>query len=222
MKLKELFFCYYPPTEADFSQWWNTALFAFDANTLLDLYGLQDETRGELFAFLESASIKDRVWVPHQAAFEFSKNRIKVIEQQVGKYKAVIGRLEKLIPSMKINAEEAQKELADPNLPEAIKKVALNVSSNFETLRSRISESVEPLTGDIGQLIALLEAERDKQAALIGTDPILDRLAALLADNVGDAYDEAALKEIYKEGAERYAADPQTPPGYMDQNDKPE
>ncbi len=220
MKLKELFFSYFPPTEDDFAQWWNTGIFAFDANALLGLYGLQDETREELLAFLESGVIKERLWVPHQAAFEFSKNRAKVIELQVGKYKAVIGQLVELTSSMKINAEKAQKELADPNLPESIKEVALQVSSDFESLRSKINESVEPLEAEVAKLIKQLEAERDKQAALVESDPILQRLTALLGENIGDAYDEAALTEIYAEGTERYAADPQVPPGFSDKNNK--
>ena len=220
MKLKELFFSYYPPTEADFSEWWKTGLFVFDANALLDLYGLQDDTRQELFAFLESAPIKERIWVPHQAAFEFSKNRVKVIGHQVNKYKSVIGRLEKLIPSMKYNVEEAQKEFAEPNLPETVKEVALQVSANFETLRSKISESVEPLEAEIRKLIEQLEAERDKQAGLVEIDHISHRLMTLLDENVGEPYDKPTLAVIYAEGAARYDADPQIPPGFSDKNDK--
>lgn len=147
MKLKELFFCYYPTSEADFAEWWKTGLFVFDANALLGLYGLQEETRQQLFTFLES--VKERVWVPHRAALEFSRNRTVVIKLQADKYKNVITRLEKLIPDLQFQAEHAQKELAAPDVSEAIKEVALRVSSSFEALRSKINESAGPLEAEV-------------------------------------------------------------------------
>ncbi len=213
MKFKELFFGYYPPSEEELSEWWKTGLFVFDANALLDFYSLGDTTRTELFTFLDS--VKGRVWVPHRAGFEFQRNRIKVIEQQVSKYKQALGRLERLLPDMKKSAEEAQKGL---DAPEAVKVVAEQVATKFEDLFSKIAVGTDSIAESVKHLTQELEAVRDRQQALIIDDPILMRVTRLLGDNVGDEYDEKRLKEICAEGAVRYGHVPKVPPGYEDIN----
>ncbi len=211
MKFKKLFFGYYPPSEEDLTEWWKTGIFVFDANALLDFYSLEKTTRTELFTFL--GSVKDRVWVPHQAGLEFQRNRVDVIEQQVNKYRKALGRLERLLPDMKKSAEEAQKGL---DAPEAVKAVAERVASNFEDLFSKIIAGTDSIAESVKQLTQQLEAVRDEQQALITNDSILMRITELLGDNVGDEYDEKRLKEIYAEGAVRYGRVPQVPPGYED------
>ena len=213
MKFKEQFFGYYPPTEADLESWWKTALFVFDANAILGFYSLEERTRTELFEFLES--VKSRVWVPHQAGFEFHKNRVEAIEFQVNKYKKAIGKLKNLVPDMRVRAGEAQKDL---DAPEAVKAVALQVASNFDRLFSQINEGTSEISESIGQLLKELEAVREKQQELVSNDPILTRLTELIGDNIGEKYDEKRLKEIHADGAVRYASQPKVPPGYADES----
>ncbi len=215
MKFKELFFGHYPPSEADFSEWWKTGIFVFDANALLDLYSLEETTRTELFTFLESVRV--RVWVPHRAGFEFHKNRIGVIKQQVNKYKDALEKLERLIPAMRESAENAQKHL---DAPEAVKAVASRVASSFDDLFVKINEGTDSISASVELLCQELKTARDGQEALITNDPILAHLTKLLGENVGDEYDEKRLKDIYAEGTIRYSADPPIPPGYMDEKNK--
>lgn len=218
MKLRKLFFGYYPPTEDDFAEWWKTGLFVFDANALLDLYGLQDKTREEFFTFLEL--VKERLWVPHQAGLEFSKGRTRVIGQQVSKYKAVINRLDKLLPDMQARATEARNELDAPDVPEAVRDVAKRVSINFETLLRQAEEGTKSLAAEIAEIKKQLETECETQTSLTQNDPILEQLGTLLGDNVGDEYDAKDLPKKYAEGKARYEADPPVPPGYMDKGKK--
>ena len=216
MKLKELYFGYCPHSDKEFEEWWQTALFVFDANALLDFYSLEGTGRDELFAFLEA--VKDRIWIPHQAGFEFHKNRVQVINQNVAKFKAAIGRLEQVVPAMKERAEGAQKDLDDA--PAAVREVAKRVSASFEELLAEIANNTESLAASIEPLVSELQDARDAQLALIANDAILDRLTLLFGENVGDEYDEKRLKEVYAEGKSRYGADPKIPPGFMDEGNK--
>lgn len=56
---------------------WKEATFIFDTNIFLRLYGLTKEAREAFFNAVDK--INDRIWMPHQVAEEFMKNRIKVI-----------------------------------------------------------------------------------------------------------------------------------------------
>jgi hypothetical protein len=68
---------YFRPDDEYFRRIWRNATFAFDANALLKLYRYSDETRQQFFSVLDL--IGDRVWLPHQVAFEFHSNRNSVI-----------------------------------------------------------------------------------------------------------------------------------------------
>ncbi len=72
---------HYWPTEQEFAQLWEHALIVLDAGVLLDLHRYSEATREALLGILES--IRDRVWVPHQAAAEYQRNRIKAVQDSV-------------------------------------------------------------------------------------------------------------------------------------------
>ena len=73
---------------------WRLCIFAFDANMLLNIYRYTPETQGKFFAILER--LKDRVWIPHQAAYEYFKRREGVIADQLKVYEEVAGKLDDL------------------------------------------------------------------------------------------------------------------------------
>jgi hypothetical protein len=93
--MKSSFPGYYRPSVAQFTQLWASALFAFDANVRLSLYGYSKRTRNSLLELFES--IRDRLWMPHQFAAEFQRNRMKAISEQVENYRSVKKQLESLI-----------------------------------------------------------------------------------------------------------------------------
>lgn len=89
--MKSSFPGYYRPTKNELTEMWETCLFVLDANVLLNLYRYSPKTREELLDILKG--ISDRLWVPHQAALEYQRNRIDVIEQQASTY----DRIQKLL-----------------------------------------------------------------------------------------------------------------------------
>ena len=224
MKMKTLFFGYYPPQEKDFEAWWKTGRIVFDTNALLDFYGLKKETREQLFVFLES--IRERIWIPHQVGFEFSRNRVKVIKQQAGKYVKAIDELKKIESPLNSAMEAALKSLNVLNtaenldeIPGPIQEVYARLSKNFDELRVAVDRSTAAIKTEIDGIDKALKSQRVTEQDLILTDPILEQIMALFGDNVGDPYQEADLKKIYSEGEQRYKDDANhtpVPPGYMD------
>jgi len=86
---------YYRPTDGEFETLWKEAIFIFDANVLLNIYGYSKPTRNILVSILNVASV--RSWIPHQFALEYQRNRAKAILEQVANYVSVKKELEKII-----------------------------------------------------------------------------------------------------------------------------
>ena len=77
--MKDLFPGHFKDSEKNLKQAWDTSIFVFDANILLNFYRYSDSTRNEFLRILQK--IKSRVWLPHRAAEEYFNNRLSVIDQ---------------------------------------------------------------------------------------------------------------------------------------------
>ena len=82
--MKELFPGFYERTEEELAMLWGEATFVFDTNMLLNIYRYKEETRNRFFEILEQ--LKERIWTPHQAIYEYQNNRLEVIGQQLKVY----------------------------------------------------------------------------------------------------------------------------------------
>jgi hypothetical protein len=85
--MKKSFPGYYQPSDNELKQIWENCVFVIDANVLLNLYRYTPSTSEELINILEKVS--DRLWLPHQAALEYHKNRLNVIQQQTDTYEKI-------------------------------------------------------------------------------------------------------------------------------------
>jgi hypothetical protein len=92
--VKNAFRHYFPPTEADLKALWANAIFSFDASVLLNIYGYTPTTRDDLIGLLEQHS--SRVRIPHQFAYEYSRNRSAVIIKQIHNYLNVEKEFQKI------------------------------------------------------------------------------------------------------------------------------
>ena len=72
------------PSNTDKRRLWEKAVFVFDTNVLLNLYRYSAKTRNSLLDAFES--LKDRVWIPYQVAYEFMRGRCEVIYETVQRY----------------------------------------------------------------------------------------------------------------------------------------
>lgn len=190
--MRNLFSGYYRPSDQKFDEIWRSGTIALDANVLLNLYRYSIDTRDRLISILKE--YKSRLWLPHQAALEFHKNRLPVIFEQLDAY-------EKLALSLKNHKSDLEKKLSDFKRHPIIK---------IEALESKIGKGFD-------SALKLIEEHRLKHPAA-DEDSILNTITELFDGRVGTPYNEEQLAKIYKDGDVRYSK--LKPPGYKDAQTK--
>jgi hypothetical protein len=191
--MRKAFPGYYRPTEAEFRKLWDKCLFVLDANVLLNLYRYSDETRKKLIDILKQ--IEPRLWVPHQAALEYQRNRLEVISAQREAYKQIRQLL-----------DETAKKL-ETQLRTYKRHPLINAETLLASINEVFAEKVEELKG-----------VRQRHPDLFENDLVREALTKLLDGRVGPPYSDDRLKQIFKEGEDRYAKS--KPPGYKDAKTK--
>ncbi|MEO6232244.1 MAG: PIN-like domain-containing protein [Ferruginibacter sp.] len=182
--MKTKFPGYFKLEEKELHSLWENALFAFDANILLNLYRYSDETREDFFKILEK--IKDRVWIPHQAAQEFFDNRLSVISQQEKSYEDAIASLNTILKDFEN-------------------------SRQHPFLSNKLLSKFSSLTKEI---CAELNSNKEIHINRIVNDEILEKIQSIFNDKVGDDFKESELGNLITEGEERFKN--KIPPGFKD------
>ncbi|WP_339673759.1 PIN-like domain-containing protein [uncultured Zhongshania sp.] len=172
--MKDLFPGHFKESERRLREVWDTSLFVFDANILLNLYRYSDTTRSEFLRILEK--IKSRVWLPHRAADEYFNNRLSVIDQQEKSYDDTT----KLIASLKSDLENARQHPFVSS--DTMNKVGLVFDELCEELKNNKS----------------VHTER------ISNDEIKEAIASIFEGRVGAPYEKEKLLELITDGEERY------------------
>lgn len=160
-------------------------LFVFDANVLFNLYRYSPSTSSDLRKVIDG--VKERVWLPHQAAFEFLRGRHRVIATQHKAYTDMGGKLVQLL-------KEVDQPRTHPILSEN------GIGTLRETVRL-VGAEVKTL-GD------------GYQKRIHGYDDILNWVLETFEGKTGDGYTAQELDNIYKEGENRYKQ--LIPPGFKD------
>jgi len=190
--MKTEFFEYYKPTESDLRKAWRKSLFTFDANVLLSLYRYTDASRKDLLSTLTNLGTK--IWLTHQACYEYFENRLPVIEEQAAAYKQVIEIVEKDLA--RVVEKLGSLEKRHSNLPaDQIKKKAKTAYNS---------------------VVNQIKKHGKSHPDLFSNDTINEALDALFSGKIGEAYAKEKYSELYKEGAHRY--DKKIPPGYKDRD----
>lgn len=188
-----------------FRGWWNpdederrevlrSGIIVLDTNVLLDLYKLGAGPRQNLVDVLQE--LQGRLFVPHQAALEFWRNRVTVLED-VGKS----------APSV---AMEKARSVADDALRQW--QARTRVGAVAEQLRADLRRTLD----DVEQRMHEVDQPLDVPAAVadVALDPVVQALVPLLEGAVGPAPAPARLAELIATGRRRFAD--QVPPGYLD------
>lgn len=182
--MRSMFPGHFRPSADDLKSMWSNCVFAVDANVLLNLYRYSPETRSELERAL--ASIKERLFVPHQAAKEFLTNRISVTAEQAKEYTNVIDIIDDLRNTLSNRKRH-------PFLPE---------------------EALPKFKANADQLVAQLKSQQETLLDRPDNDEILVFVESIAKDRIGTPFNDAELKELAKEGETRYQNG--IPPGYRD------
>jgi hypothetical protein len=185
--MRDAFRHHHKLTDAERSALWTSCTFALDANVLLNIYRYANPTREDLFKVLES--LGNRVWVPFQAANEFYRRRIEVIQEQEKKYSELQGTLEQSLNSLQGGSFS--------------KSAFLQLDKIEEVLRPAIDQAKQ-----------FVDAQRSAHPNLIQDDTYLERLAEIIGPNVGEEPEQSAFDKRCAESQVRI--DQEKPPGYKD------
>jgi hypothetical protein len=168
-----------------------------DANILLQLYRLGEEQRREILAVLSLDSVRPRVWVPHQAAVEFQRNRLTKAREQEAAFREVADAFSKAKNQL---TSTVQKSIKDKSASRAI------------------TEKIEVL---LNEGAALVETLRDTHVisyeSIIAHDPIREALDELLTGAIATG-PAPSSKELQERTAEAIKTrfPKKIPPGYCD------
>jgi hypothetical protein len=194
--MKKQFFGYYRLSDEEFKILWNSCTFVIDASILCNLYRLPEEVRNEIIKVL--FKVKDRLWMPHQAALEFQRNRPEIIHEQ----KKTFDQVRKVFNESK----ETFNKLDSLQLK---KRHSLIKPDSFQKGFDGLIRSFEDE----------LEEIQKKQADVNDYDIIREKIDKLLEGKIGSPpSDQKAVDEIYSEGEVRYQN--KIPPGYIDKTNK--
>lgn len=184
--MRDKFPGHFRPKDAEYKTLWETSTFAVDANVILNLYRYSTATRLELEKSIRS--IKDKIFIPNQAAKEFLKNRINVTFTQAGEYAKSIDTITKL-----------KETLSDQKRHPFLENDQLSEFSSFVDL-----------------LIGNLKRQEDTLLARLKDDEILDFVEEIFTGKTGDPFSDEDVQRISAEGEQRYAD--KIPPGYKDES----
>jgi hypothetical protein len=192
--MRSLFSGYYRPDEAEFEEFWRSAVFVFDTNVLLEAYALPEKAREELLSVLEKLS--NRIWIPYQVALEFYRRRFSKVK----------------------DTTKGIAELKDVLENDPVRVISKFESIDFEKWNTGIEDIpliLNQLREVYGKLSTALDAVQKKLPSITLDDPIAERISDIFDRRVGSAPpDQRHLDELFKEGEIRYAT--KVPPGYSD------
>ncbi|MEU7778276.1 PIN domain-containing protein [Micromonospora parva] len=176
-----------------------SGLVVLDTNVLLDAYRFAPRARNELFEALEKLS--ERLWIPHQVALEFHKNRATVIAEHGATYRETLEAISEF-------RNQVHEQLGS-KIQQLAKRVAL---SDDETgrLKSLVVQGLDEAISELGRL-------KDRHGIsdeAVYLDPVLDRFQRLFLDKVGEALSEEEELSARVEAKRRISE--KVPPGYED------
>ena len=169
--MKTIFPEFYRLSESDFKEVWDGCTFIFDANVLLNLYRYSHNTSDEFIKILTDTKIKDRVWIPHQFAFEYQKDRLVVISEQRRSYKELLEEIGSLVKKFYRHPFLKMKSVMSSDIDE-IEKTARNHPrwNQEDPIRDTLTALFENRTGksfSSSELESLYEEGRMRYAKKI-------------------------------------------------------
>ena len=188
--MRDLFPGYYKPSKEEFDELWQNCVFSFDANILLHVYRYTPKTRERFFEILRG--LKDRIFITHQAAYEYQKDRLGVISQQLRAYEDIQAKLEKSV-------NELNKGLQSLYCRHSSVKI-----SEITNIMTRALQDAKEKLGEF----------KSGHPDLWEFDKFQEELTEILDGKVGEPYPDDKLDKVYQEADQRFNR--KKPPGYKD------
>lgn len=145
---RDLFRGYYSPSEDDFNELFEKAVFILDTNELLNLYRYSQDVGREFLEVLRK--LDSRLWIPYQVAFEFQKNLFSVIQEEKEKF----NNLNNDFQEIQSNIKEKLKKYPSINSDELLDKFSQLFAPYLESIKEFNQEKYNSLTGEINDLFS--------------------------------------------------------------------
>lgn len=187
---------YRTPSPAAIASALRDGLVVLDTNVLLNLYRYGEKSRSDLINVL--VALGDRLWVPHQVATEFWRNRERALTSQLSEIRA------------STDAIGTSRESAHEILNQLVNQRALSEDEG-EDLKTILSSAYEDV---IGKVQGLVDQSRLNKAINTEHDEVVALLAPVLQGRVGPPLSPSAHAAALTEGQRR--ADGGEPPGFGD------
>jgi hypothetical protein len=191
--VKSHFRGYYPPSDEELEKLWNEGWIVLDTNALLNLFRYSESTRDQLLELLRKE--KDRLWLPHQIGFELLRNRRSIPHQQQKAFDAVAKAVED----------------AGTSIEREIQSLKRHPSVEAEALSQLVQKHMRKLSKGVRKATAA------HKSAVLNDDAheaTFQEISELYDGHVGEPFDDETLKQIEREGKDRY--DRKIPPGFED------
>lgn len=186
-----------PLPEEHVTQALREGLVVFDANVLLHLYDLEEESLEDWHRIFNK--IGDRVWLPHQVMDEFWKNRFTKLPTE-SSTTGFIGRLQ----AAKGTVLDVYEKWLDDTKTE-------NADEALDELRSELSDV-------IGNISNQINASQEQRKQRFDRDPSKDGVVQLLdkifSRRVGEPFSNSELTKQHAIADARYSE--KIPPGFHD------
>jgi predicted nucleic-acid-binding protein len=186
--MKNKFKGYYKPSGEDLNKMWSDCVFVFDTNVLYDFYRYSEDTVDVMFRIFEE--LKGRIWIPHWIGLEYHRGLEERIKEQVEKYTSTIRDLSNFSEKIKTQREH-------PFL-------SAELQQEIQIFYDKFNKE--------------LTSQKKKLKDLIVENPVKEKVASLIGDNIGDALSKEEEQEVIKNGDERLPEN--IPPGFIDYKEK--
>lgn len=145
---RDLFCGYYLPSEEEFNELFEKAVFILDTNELLNLYRYSQDVGKEFLEVLRK--LDNRLWIPYQVAFEFQKNLFSVIQEEKEKF----NNLNKDFQEIQLNIKEKLKKYPSINSDELLVKFGQLFDPYLESIKEFNQDKYNSLTDEINNLFS--------------------------------------------------------------------
>lgn len=197
--LTDEFGAYYRPTDDQLRNAYSSGIVVLDTNVLLDLYRLSPAARASLVSLL--AALASRVFVPHQVALEFHKNRAAAVAER------------------RSEIESSRTQLAE--LHNKVRGMLRHISTRAYGDPRRAIATEDSLQRAFDAALDFADAAAEEydliEDAIVGRfDPVLESLSQVLQGRVASRPSAEVLSADHAEATRRHQA--KEPPGFRDGN----
>ena len=204
--MREVFGEWYPTDDDDeHRDFVTTARIALDANVLLDLYRISEDSREKILSQLERDAIRPRLFLPYQAGLEYHRNRLTVADEHADQYRKATSLVNGVM-----------KNGANSTLLRDLGDAVNNVQDRevVERLLDVVNKAFREAAASVGRAIDEERTQNILYSKRIHTeDPIRDRIEKLFADagQIGQRRTSTERREWEDQARARLAA--AMPPG---------